>query len=215
MFTTMTKILQAFVYLFAFAAFSYSFVVYAGEGKNAVQEDVKVASAEMENSESSDSDYDDVELGSYVLGVDDVIKIVVYGEDELSNTYKVGSTGTISFPLLDDVHVAGKQLNEVEALIETKLADGYLKNPSVSIEVESYRAFYILGEVRAPGSYSYKNGINVLKAVAVAGGFTYRANKKHVQILKTRKDGSDIYEEMPVSSAVEPGDIILVQERFF
>ena len=118
-------------------------------------------------------------------------------------------------PLLDDVHVAGKQLNEVEALIETKLADGYLKNPSVSIEVESYRAFYILGEVRAPGSYSYKNGINVLKAVAVAGGFTYRANKKHVQILKTRKDGSDIYEEMPVSSAVEPGDIILVQERFF
>jgi polysaccharide export outer membrane protein len=215
MFTMINKTLQAALYLFVFAAFSFSFAVYAGEGKDAVKDDVKLASAEVEGSESPDSIVEEDGADSYVLGVDDVLKIVVYGEDKLSGKYKVGSSGTISFPLLDDINVAGKMLNEVEALIEAKLADGYLKNPSVSIEVESYRSFYILGEVRAPGSYSYKNNINVLKAVAVAGGFTYRANKKHVRILKTRKDGSDIYEEMPVNAAVEPGDIILVKERFF
>lgn len=156
---------------------------------------------------------------SYVLRVNDEIKITVYGENDLSNTYKIGSTGIISFPLIGDIQVLGMSTHQAKAMIEAKLADGYLKKPSVSLEVSSeavvHREFYILGEVRTPGSYNYQKGLTVLEAVELAGGFTYRSNKKHVQVLKSRKDGSDIYEKMPVGEVVEPGDIILVKERYF
>lgn len=152
---------------------------------------------------------------SYRLGVDDAVKITIFGESDLSDTFIVSDNGTISYPLIGELKVQGLSVRDLEALLRTKLSDGYLVNPSVSVEVSSYRPFYILGEVRAPGSYSYTNGITVLKAVALAGGFTYRANKKNVQVLKTRNSGSALYDKTSVNEAIAPGDIILVKERFF
>lgn len=148
-----------------------------------------------------------------VFGVDDDIKVTVYGEDALSNTFKIGDLGTISFPFIGDVQVRRKTVQQVKGVIESRLSDGYLKNPRVSIEIVSNREFYILGEVRTPGSYKYKSGVTALQAVGLAGGFTSRAYKKHVQVLKPRKGASDLYEKMLVDAVIEPGDIILVKER--
>lgn len=157
----------------------------------------------------------EVSAPSYVLGADDVINVTVYGENDLSKSYKIGSTGLISFPLIGEINVSGKTTRQVEQVLREKLLDGYLVNPDVSVEVASYRPFYILGEVRNPGSYDYTNGATVLKAVALAGGFTYRANKKEVQVLKTKNAGSDLYDKVSVDTSIGPGDIILVKERFF
>ena len=162
-----------------------------------------------EQEETVDSD------PSYVLGVDDVIKVTVYGEGDLSSVYKIGGTGLISFPLIGEIEVSGKTTRQVEQTLREKLSDDYLVNPNVSVEVATYRPFYILGEVREPGSYAYTNGATVLKAVALAGGFTYRANKKEVQILKTKNSSSGLYDKVSVNTAIGPGDIILVKERFF
>lgn len=212
-----TRYVAVFIVLFlSFDAFAQG--ANSSSGRGALQGIEALAQSEslndsVENTINiSENSSDDL---SYILGVDDAIKVVVFGEADLSNTYKIGSTGSISFPLIGEIVLSGKSIREAEDLIEAKLSDGYLIEPSVSIEISSYRTFYILGEVRSPGSYNYQNGVNVLKAVALAGGFTYRANKKNVQILKTRKDGSDLYDKMPVSTSITPGDIILVKERFF
>ena len=164
-------------------------------------------SAEVSESVSSDN--------SYTLGLDDVIRVTVFGEDDLSGSYRIGSGGMISFPLIGEVGIRDKPTRQVEILLEQKLADGYLVDPNVSIEVTTYRPFFILGQVRNPGSYNFTNEANVLKAVATAGGFTYRANKKDVQILKTRNNESELYDSVSVDTAISPGDIILVKERFF
>lgn len=150
----------------------------------------------------------------YTLGAEDRIKITVFGEKELSDEYRVGSDGTIAFPLIGDLSVEGLTLRQAEEIIETKLKEGYLKKPSVSIEVSESRPFYILGEVRRPGSYNYVAGMSVLQAVAISGGFTYRANRKSVEILRGNKAPSQPINVAP-NEKVKPGDIIFIQERFF
>ncbi len=176
-----------------------------------LEKEVISAQAEVQQQVVSSDRHDD----AYVLGADDVIKVIVYGESDLTSSYKIGATGAIAFPLIGDVNVQGKTVKQVEALLKERLSDGYLVNPSVIVEVSTYRPFFILGEVRQPGSYDYSNGITVLKAVALAGGFTYRANKKKVQILTTKNKDSNLYEKVPVNTPIGPGDIILVKERFF
>ena len=150
----------------------------------------------------------------YVLGPEDKLKINVFGEKELSGDYRVGSGGSIAFPLIGDINVEGLTLRQAEEAIKVKLREGYLKKPSVSIEIAESRPFYILGEVRRPGSYNYIAGMSVLQAVAISGGFTYRANRKSVEILR----GNDAPAEpmnTTTSEKVKPGDIIFIQERFF
>ena len=151
----------------------------------------------------------------YRIGADDEIKITVYGEEDLSGTYAVSGTGKISMPLIGDVHVQNFTLKDVELAVTDKLKDGYLLDPKVSVEISKYRPFYILGEVRVPGSYPYVNNMSVLNAVAVAGGFTYRANKKRVEIMRTHEEDADVDKDQTVDTLVVPGDIILVKERFF
>ena len=151
----------------------------------------------------------------YRLGADDEIKITVFGEDDLSGEYKVSAGGSVSMPLIGEVPVNGLSLAETENLIETKLAEGYLLEPSVSVAVSKYRPFYILGEVREPGSYSYVSNMTALNAVALAGGYTYRANSKSVQIMRGGKNEGSAYEEFPVEAKVMPGDVIMIKERFF
>lgn len=151
----------------------------------------------------------------YLLGPDDQIKMTVFGEEELSGVYAVSAVGTLSIPLIGDVRASGRTLKQLEAEIVEKFRGGYLVDPSVALEVAKYRPFYILGEVRLPGSYSYVSGINVLNAVALAGGFTYRANKKRIQIRRAGPNGNDVVEEKPIEYKIQPGDVILVRERFF
>lgn len=152
---------------------------------------------------------------AYTLGIDDEVHMIVYGEPELSGDYIVGSTGTISVPLIGEVAVNKLTLRQAEHIIATRLADGYLIEPSVSLQIAKRRPFYIMGEVRSPGSYSYVSNMTVMNAVAMAGGFTYRARQGSVEILKPENDGKDVDKEASVDARVAPGDIILVKERFF
>lgn len=150
----------------------------------------------------------------YQLGAGDEIRVTVYGEEDLSGEFEIDGTGKISLPLIGTVVVGGKDLSDAEALIVEMLAGDYLINPRVSLEVLNYRPFYILGEVDKPGSYPYVNGMTVLNAVALASGFTYRANKKKIEI--TRKvDGKETKVTVDQTAQVLPGDIIRIAERFF
>ncbi len=152
--------------------------------------------------------------GEYILGSDDKVKITVFGEKDLSGDYKIGGDGAVSMPLIGTVMIGQLSLRQAEHAIEQKLRDGYLKDPSVSIEVQESRPFYIMGEVRRPGSYNYVNGMNILQAVAISGGFTYRANQKEIDVIRGQTDTSDPMEMSP-DDAVQAGDIIYVRERFF
>lgn len=155
------------------------------------------------------------EFPDYVLGSSDVLRITVFGEADLTNSYTVDAGGMIAMPLIGDLKLAGLTLRQAEEAIEASLAQGYLINPSVSIEVTTYRPFYIMGEVRNPGSYPYVANMSVLNAVALAGGFTYRARQSEVELMSGRPGAPREYEDTPVNTLVYPGDIIVVEERFF
>jgi len=150
----------------------------------------------------------------YVLGTGDRIRVTVFGEPDLSGEFQIDSTGKISLPLAGDVKLGGLPVREGEKAIAQTLSQGYLANPRVSIEVLNYRPFYILGEVKTPGSYPYVNGMSVLTAVALAGGYTDRAKEDHVVITRATDPQKH---EVPATpdTPVLPGDIIRVPERFF
>lgn len=150
----------------------------------------------------------------YKLGVGDKVRVIVFGEMDLGGEYVVDATGFVRLPLIGQIRAAGGTPHQLEIEVTNKLKDGYLQDPRVSIEVTNYRPFYILGEVNKPGEYSYVNGMSVLNAVALAGGYTFRADDKRVYV---RRDGSS--RETTVNAdqmtKVFPGDIIRVGERFF
>ena len=151
----------------------------------------------------------------YTLGAGDKVRIIVFGEKDLTGEFDVpGAPGTIAFPLIGDVQAGGLTVAQLQVELETKLKDGYLKDPRVSIEVLNYRPFYILGEVTKPGEYPYTNGLTVLNAVATANGFTYRADTKRVRI---RRANEPTEHEYPLTGAtpVSPGDTLRIMERFF
>lgn len=151
---------------------------------------------------------------AYRLGTGDTVHVTVFGESDLSGDYPIDGTGVMRLPLIGQIRAAGLTIPALENSIQAKLAEGYLRDPKVSAQVTNYRPFYIIGEVNKPGEYPYVNGMNVLTAVALAGGFTYRADDSDVDI---RHKGSDKEVSVPVdpSSKVDPGDIITVSERFF
>ncbi len=122
----------------------------------------------------------------YRLGVTDKIRIVVYNEATLSGEFPISADGSIAFPLIGNMAASGRTTSELARDIEARLADGLLRDPKVSIDIASFRPFYILGEVTKPGEYPYAVGLSVLNAVATAQGFTYRADKKKVYILQRR-----------------------------
>ena len=150
----------------------------------------------------------------YKLGAGDKLRIIVYGEPDLTGEFFVSGAGGVSFPLIGVVPAASLTIGEFQTEIHDALQKGYLKEPRVSVEVLTYRPFYILGEVNHPGEYPYTNGLNVLNAVATAGGFTYRAQTHKVLV---RRVGVQKEEVLPMSSdtLVAPGDTIRVVERFF
>ncbi len=150
----------------------------------------------------------------YTLGSGDRVRVTVFGEEDLSGEFEVDGSGFISMPLIGEVEAGGLTLRQLEKAISEKLLDGYLKTPRVSVEVRDYRPFYILGEVKEPGNYPYVNGMTVLNAVALAGGYTYRARKK--RLLITRANDAERAEQPATENTVVfPGDIVRVPERFF
>lgn len=149
----------------------------------------------------------------YRLGAGDKLRIVVFGEDDLSGEFEVDSGGSLSLPLIGEIVAAAKTPRDLERDVARTLSDGYLVNPRVSIEVLNYRPFFILGEVKEPGKYPYVNGMTVLNAVAVAGGYTYRARKDQIVIVRGGDSGRETMAQE--GSSVLPGDIIRVPERLF
>lgn len=152
--------------------------------------------------------------GEYRLGPADQLRVTVFGHDDLSNQYTVASNGTISFPLIGDVEAAGLTVTEFQRITEQRLSEGFLKSPRVTAEIMTFRPFYILGEVSRAGEYPYTNRLTVLNAIATAGGFSHRANRKVIAI-KSFSDTEERRVELTPSTYVQPGDTIRVLERFF
>lgn len=150
----------------------------------------------------------------YRLGTGDKLRVTVYGEEDLSGEFLVDGSGQVQLPLVGQVKAAGLTIHQFIAEVSTALRDGYLKDPKVSVEVLNYRPFYIMGEVNKPGEYPFENGLNVLGAVALAGGYTYRADDRDVYV---RRAGNTKEEVLPADATtkIHPGDIIRVAERIF
>ena len=150
---------------------------------------------------------------SYKLGSGDRLKITVFRHEDLSGEFTLDGAGNFAMPLIGEVKGQGQTTREIEQQIQAKLADGYLVDPQVAVEVLNYRPFYILGEVKAPGAYPYVNGMTVLNAVALAGGFSYRAMQE--DFLLQRGGSNSGSTEVAGDAPLLPGDIVTVQERFF
>jgi len=154
------------------------------------------------------------EVEVYRLSVGDELSLTVFGEDNLSGEFIVNRAGDVSIPLIGDVPALSKSLPELKVSIEEALANGYLKEPRINIELLSYRPFYVLGEVDNAGEYPYSEGMTVLNAVATAGGFTYRANTKVVMIKRAGANSEERY-RLTATTPVQPGDTIRIPERLF
>ncbi|MEX1153151.1 polysaccharide biosynthesis/export family protein [Parvibaculum sp.] len=150
----------------------------------------------------------------YELGPGDRVKIVVYGQPDLSGQFHLDGAGKISMPLINAIDANGLSATALEQRIKERLKPGYLKDPNVSVEVLTYRPFYIVGEVRAPGSYPYVNGMTAINAVALAGGFTYRADEDDFEI-KRGREGETVELEASPETGIRPGDVIRINERWF
>ena len=147
------------------------------------------------------------------LGVGDKFKLAVFGEDNLSGQFEVNGEGRASLPLIGEMPAKGMTVEEFRAAIARKLSDGYLKNPKVTVEMANYRPIYVHGEVKSGGEFQYKNGLKLRDAIAMAGGYTYRADQDYLMI--SRDGETDAAVKMPADVAVLPGDNIRVPERFF
>ncbi len=150
----------------------------------------------------------------YTLSSGDRLRIIVFGQDTLSNSYSVDGSGNISMPLIGLVEVKGIVTNEAERLIEAKLRNGFVREPRVSVEVEAFRPFYILGEVTTSGQFPYVNGMNIQNAVAIAGGFSPRAYQSGADLTRMI-NGRPVTGRVPITQPVRPGDTIVIRERIF
>ena len=150
----------------------------------------------------------------YTLGPGDRIRVTVFGHEDLSGEFTISETGTVSLPLAGTLVFGDAALADAERIVVEALKPDYLLNPRVSIEVMDYRPFYIIGEVNDPGAYPYVNGMTVNEAVALGGGFTYRARKNRVAVIRA-SDDTRAEISIPVTEAVLPGDVVRVLERIF
>ena len=150
----------------------------------------------------------------YTLGTGDRLRLTVFNEPTLSGEFEVDASGVISIPLIGNIKAIGETPRQLEQAISAKLASGYMRDPRVNVEVLKYRPFYIIGEVAKPGEYPYRNGMNLMSAVAVASGFTYRANDSTVYIRRAGQTQEYSY-PATTTTMVYPGDIVRVPERLF
>jgi polysaccharide biosynthesis/export protein len=150
----------------------------------------------------------------YRVGAGDKLSIRVAGETDLTGEFPVDASGAISLPYVQSATVAGLSTPQIEKLIAARLRSGYLKDPQVSVQVTTLRPFYILGEVTTSGSFAYQPGITVQQAIAIAGGYGPRADKRAFMI--TRKDSTGTHSSyVPITTQIYPGDVLYVRERWF
>jgi polysaccharide export outer membrane protein len=150
----------------------------------------------------------------YTLGAGDRLRVIVFGQDALSNTYAVDGAGRIAMPLIGSVPVQGFTVPEVEREITTRLRNGFVREPRVSVEVEAFRPFFVLGEVTNAGQYPFVEAMTARTAVAIAGGFGPRGYQGAVDLTRLI-DGVPVTGRVPLDTAVRPGDTITVRERIF
>lgn len=153
--------------------------------------------------------------GAYALAPGDQVRIITFGEETLTGEFRVNDSGNIALPLVGPVHAAGLTSAELETAVAQALRQGNLvRHPSVAVEVIAYRPIYVLGEVNKPGQYAYQPGMTVVTAVAVAGGFTYRAIDDYAAVVRS-SEGKAIEAKASRQAFVQPGDVITVFERRF
>ena len=150
----------------------------------------------------------------YLLATGDKLRIIVFGQDSLSNIYQIDGAGRIAMPLVGPIPVGGLSTAGAAAAIEARLRAGFIREPKVTVEVDSYRPFFILGEVTNSGQFAYVNGMTVQTAVAIAGGFTPRAERDVAELTRRTVRGTAVG-EVPITYAVRPGDTIVIKERWF
>jgi protein involved in polysaccharide export with SLBB domain len=152
-------------------------------------------------------------MSDYRMSVGDLIKIQVYGEDQLSPELRLSDAGTISYPFLGELTALGMTTGELSKLLTSRLADGYLVEPSVNVTILEYREFYIDGAVNKPGGYPYQPGLTLQRAVSLAGGFTERASSSKFFVV--REGAGNESSRLDLNSPVQPGDVITIDESFF
>lgn len=154
-------------------------------------------------------------LSNYRLGAGDVVTVQVLGEDDLKRErIRLSDAATISYPILGEIRLAGKTVSELERLIRDGLKGRYLVNPQVTVTINEYRNFFINGQVERPGGYPFMPGLNVRKAVSIAGGFRERASQEKIFVIR-EDDPSQSPKRVDLNAQVNPGDIITVEESFF
>lgn len=152
--------------------------------------------------------------GPYRLASGDRLRVIVFGQDNLSNIYAVDGSGRISMPLIDTIEAQGRTTQQLEKAIEARLRGGFLREPKVSVEVDTYRPFFVLGEVTNSGQFPFVNGMTVQTAVAIAGGFTPRGQRSSAEVTRA-VEGQLVTATVPITYAVQPGDTIVIKERWF
>jgi len=151
---------------------------------------------------------------AYLLGAGDSLRITVFGETDLSGTFKISDNGALVMPLVGQISAAGLSVPELQKRLVSQLNVKAVKSPDVTIQIEEYRPFFILGEVKNPGSYPYVPEMTVLTAVAIAGGFTFRASEDEVSVTRKR-NGAASEARASRAARVLPGDVVYVFERHF
>jgi len=152
---------------------------------------------------------------AYRLGANDRLRIIVFGQDKLSGEYLLAGDGALAFPLIGQIAASGMTIKELELALASKLDPDYIANASVSVEVLTRRPFYVLGEVQKPGSYPHTSRLNVLSAVATAGGYTFRARTTTFYIKRADEQGKLYRIRATPETQVRPGDVVEVMERYF
>jgi polysaccharide export outer membrane protein len=156
-----------------------------------------------------------ISTNTYRLSPGDKLKVTVFNEADLTGEFQVNERGNIAFPLVGEVQAANATPDEFQQRLTNRLRGKFVKNPRVSVEMTSYRPFNVLGEVRNAGQYPYRPGLTIQDAVALAGGFTYRANTRTVYVRRTDAGGEISVNTDGENVPILPGDNIRVPERYF
>ncbi len=152
-------------------------------------------------------------LQSYRLSAGDKVRIAVFGEEDLTVTERVSARGTVAYPLIGELPVEGLTPGQLEDLVATRLRGPYLVDPRVSVSIEEYRQFFVMGQVNKPGSYAYLPGLTARKAISIAGGYTERASRNKVFVVS--EDNPSQERRVGQDDQIGPGDTVVVKESFF
>lgn len=150
----------------------------------------------------------------YRLAGGDRLRVIVFGQDALSNSYAVDGAGRIAMPLIGIIDARGRTTHDLARAIEGKLRQGFLREPKVSVEVEQYRPFFVLGEVNSSGQFPFVNQMTVQTAVAIAGGFSPRANRHYAEVTRVI-NGEIVTVAVPINTPMKPGDTVVIKERYW